>query len=326
MDKARVVMWKEFGVVNSFTWETSQFAYTHKDEIVQFTDRDHDKMAIGFMETLYQHSKLSAQIEEELHANTSSGLIKKEPKSKDISKVKIQLNIPLLQSSASAEGNNSLDDEFLQPTSFDNKESEGSAEMLLNLPWKHYFSQQELDDLFNEINSLLELDVSAEEIDARSKYEDEKKCLVKYDRDTKSPIISKDLTRIGFLRRSHDVSNVRSIKVISKKLPEKLKAQILKLSVPVHIQGAAQKLPTFTNERLREVARPVQPLFKRRQIISGLKGEAEGWGIQRDVSVKRYRPSTSSFKSGQKKCSSFVHNPFTNSMIREHITVMNDYN
>lgn len=318
-------MWKEFGVVNSFTWETSQFAYVHEDEIVQFTDKDYDKMAIGFMETLYQHSKLSAQIEEELHANTRSRLIKKEPKSKDISKVKIQLNIPLLQSSVNSEGSSSLDDEFLQPTSFDNKESESSAEMLLNLPWKHYFSQQELDDLFNEINSSLELNASVEEFDGRGKYEDEKRCSVKYNRDTKSPIISKDLTRIGFLRRSHDVSNVRSIRVISKRLPEKLKAQILKLSVPVHIPGAAQKPPALANERPREIPRPVQPLLRRRQIVGGAKGEAEGWGMQRDVSVKRYRPSTSSFKSGQKKHSSFVHNPFTNSMIREHITVMNDY-
>jgi len=311
MDKGRVMVWKEFGVENSFTWETSQFAYTDGDEITAFTEKDYSKMAISFMKTLYQHTKLSLQIEEELcirkelHESNVSKNMKKECKSKDISKVKIQLNIPLLQSDANSGENDSMDDEFLHVDNFcDTKVYKDNTEVLLNFPWKHYFTQQELDDLFSE--------VTPKEIP------EDKKKIVKCEQS----IISKDLTRIGFLRRSHDALNVKSIRIISKKLPEKIRAQFLKSNI-------TQKVPTFTNERLREVS--IKPsMYKRRQLISGqIRSELDNLvplGIQRDISVKRYRPSTNSFKLGQKKHNSFAYNPFTNSMIREHITPINDYN
>lgn len=51
-------MWKEFGVLNSFTWETSQYGYVAGDKVVQFSDEDYTRIADKFLESFYEYEKL----------------------------------------------------------------------------------------------------------------------------------------------------------------------------------------------------------------------------------------------------------------------------
>jgi len=66
LSTARIVIWKEFGVTNSFTLESSQYAYTMGDEIIKFTEKDYNKVAVGFMESLHEYERLLDQLHAEM--------------------------------------------------------------------------------------------------------------------------------------------------------------------------------------------------------------------------------------------------------------------
>lgn len=63
---ARVIIWKEFKVVNSFTLETSQYAYTVGEEVIRFTERDYIRVSQFLMTALDEYRKLLAELHNEL--------------------------------------------------------------------------------------------------------------------------------------------------------------------------------------------------------------------------------------------------------------------
>eukprot|EP01022_Parablepharisma_sp_SALTPOND_P016667 TRINITY_DN249_c1_g1_i1.p1 TRINITY_DN249_c1_g1~~TRINITY_DN249_c1_g1_i1.p1 ORF type:complete len:1041 (-),score=41.47 TRINITY_DN249_c1_g1_i1:2296-5418(-) len=63
---ARVIIWKEFKVVNSFTLESSQYAYTIGDEVMRFTERDYVRVSEYLMFALDEYRKLLIELHTEL--------------------------------------------------------------------------------------------------------------------------------------------------------------------------------------------------------------------------------------------------------------------
>lgn len=62
---ARIIVWKEFKVVNSFTLESSQYAYDLGNEIVRFTERDYTMLAEFLMIALDEYRKLLIELQNE---------------------------------------------------------------------------------------------------------------------------------------------------------------------------------------------------------------------------------------------------------------------
>lgn len=65
---ARIIVWREFKVVNSFTWETSQFAYHTGSEVTRFAERDYARVAEFFMLALDEYRKLLIELQNELRS------------------------------------------------------------------------------------------------------------------------------------------------------------------------------------------------------------------------------------------------------------------
>ena len=63
---ARVVIWKEFGITNSFTLESSSFGYVHGDEIRPFTIEDYSSIGECFLHSLLEYHYVLKDIEKEL--------------------------------------------------------------------------------------------------------------------------------------------------------------------------------------------------------------------------------------------------------------------
>eukprot|EP00826_Nyctotherus_ovalis_P004493 TRINITY_DN10981_c0_g1_i2.p1 TRINITY_DN10981_c0_g1~~TRINITY_DN10981_c0_g1_i2.p1 ORF type:complete len:418 (+),score=110.98 TRINITY_DN10981_c0_g1_i2:67-1320(+) len=62
---ARIIVWKEFKVVNSFTLESSQYAYDLGNEVVRFTERDYTMLAEFLMIALDEYRKLLIELQNE---------------------------------------------------------------------------------------------------------------------------------------------------------------------------------------------------------------------------------------------------------------------
>ncbi len=58
MSTARVIVWKEFRVANSFTLETSMYAYTLGDEVVRFSEREYFAIGEALMLALNEYRQL----------------------------------------------------------------------------------------------------------------------------------------------------------------------------------------------------------------------------------------------------------------------------
>lgn len=58
VNTARVVVWKEFKVTNSFTMESSMFAYVLGSEIVMFQERDYERLGEDLMNALHEYMKV----------------------------------------------------------------------------------------------------------------------------------------------------------------------------------------------------------------------------------------------------------------------------
>jgi len=65
---ARIIVWKEFKVVNSFTWETSQYAYHMGDETIRFTERDYLRISEFLMFALDEYRKLLIELQNEFRS------------------------------------------------------------------------------------------------------------------------------------------------------------------------------------------------------------------------------------------------------------------
>jgi len=63
---ARIIVWKEFKVVNSFTLESSQYAYDLGNEVVRFTERDYTMLAEFLMFSFDEYRKLLIGLQNEL--------------------------------------------------------------------------------------------------------------------------------------------------------------------------------------------------------------------------------------------------------------------
>eukprot|EP00826_Nyctotherus_ovalis_P006528 TRINITY_DN11560_c0_g1_i1.p1 TRINITY_DN11560_c0_g1~~TRINITY_DN11560_c0_g1_i1.p1 ORF type:complete len:426 (-),score=99.81 TRINITY_DN11560_c0_g1_i1:404-1681(-) len=64
VNTARVIVWKEFKVTNSFTLESSMFAYTLGEEIAMFQERDYFRLGESLVTALNDYLKLNAHIQE----------------------------------------------------------------------------------------------------------------------------------------------------------------------------------------------------------------------------------------------------------------------
>jgi len=62
----RAVMWKEFGVTNSFTLECSVFGYLRGDKIVRFEVKDYLNLSLSFLETLIEYHYVLEKLQKEL--------------------------------------------------------------------------------------------------------------------------------------------------------------------------------------------------------------------------------------------------------------------
>jgi len=63
---ARVIIWKEFKVVNSFTLESSQYGYMVGNKLEKFTEKAYTELAHSFMSALNEYKKLLKELHNEL--------------------------------------------------------------------------------------------------------------------------------------------------------------------------------------------------------------------------------------------------------------------
>ena len=63
---ARVVLWREFGVTNSFTLESSFYGYVRGDEIVQYSADDYSSIGETFLTSLLEYHYMLKEIEQEM--------------------------------------------------------------------------------------------------------------------------------------------------------------------------------------------------------------------------------------------------------------------
>lgn len=63
---ARVIVWKEFGVTNSFTLENSFFGYVEGKEVVKFTPEKYQEIGESLVKSLIEYRVLIKQIEKEI--------------------------------------------------------------------------------------------------------------------------------------------------------------------------------------------------------------------------------------------------------------------
>jgi len=64
VNTARVIVWKEFKVTNSFTLESSMFAYMVGEEMVMFQERDYARLGEALMNALNDYLKLETHMQE----------------------------------------------------------------------------------------------------------------------------------------------------------------------------------------------------------------------------------------------------------------------
>lgn len=162
------MLWKEFGVLNSFTWESSQYAYTLGQQLVVFGEMDYVRMAGKFLEALWEFRELAGQMLGDMKADPPwEDAVGNEVETKDDycnigekdpdsnAKVKICLQIPLFSSIASIKESEDFDSpasgEYFgtEQRRADNKISEFEGEK----SWRDFFSQEELEDIDSVLNS-----------------------------------------------------------------------------------------------------------------------------------------------------------------------------
>eukprot|EP01022_Parablepharisma_sp_SALTPOND_P028315 TRINITY_DN70786_c1_g1_i1.p1 TRINITY_DN70786_c1_g1~~TRINITY_DN70786_c1_g1_i1.p1 ORF type:complete len:1010 (-),score=46.68 TRINITY_DN70786_c1_g1_i1:1429-4458(-) len=66
VNTARVIVWKEFKVINSFTLESSMYAYTVGEEVVQFSEREYIRIGEALMNALHDYKALLGQMQLEM--------------------------------------------------------------------------------------------------------------------------------------------------------------------------------------------------------------------------------------------------------------------
>ncbi len=65
MSTARVIVWREFKVANSFTLESSMYAYTIGDELVRFSEREYSEIGEALMHALNDYRILLDEFQED---------------------------------------------------------------------------------------------------------------------------------------------------------------------------------------------------------------------------------------------------------------------
>ena len=66
LSTSRVIVWKEFNVPNSFTLESSIYAYTLGEEVVTFSEREYIRIGESLMEALNDYRLLIEEIQIEM--------------------------------------------------------------------------------------------------------------------------------------------------------------------------------------------------------------------------------------------------------------------
>ena len=63
---ARVVIWKEFGITNSFTLESSFYGYNRGDKICPYTTEDYNSLGETFVLSLLDYNEILKSVEKEM--------------------------------------------------------------------------------------------------------------------------------------------------------------------------------------------------------------------------------------------------------------------
>jgi len=65
-DTGRISLWKEFGIMNSFTLETSMFGYSEGEEIVRFKDADVLSIGETMVRAICEYSRIIRDMGKEI--------------------------------------------------------------------------------------------------------------------------------------------------------------------------------------------------------------------------------------------------------------------
>eukprot|EP00826_Nyctotherus_ovalis_P038987 TRINITY_DN3704_c0_g1_i8.p1 TRINITY_DN3704_c0_g1~~TRINITY_DN3704_c0_g1_i8.p1 ORF type:complete len:410 (+),score=48.01 TRINITY_DN3704_c0_g1_i8:329-1558(+) len=68
---ARVIIWKEFKVVNSFTLESSQYGFMVGSKLTKFTERAYAELGHSFLHSLNEYRKLLGELHNELDGQSN---------------------------------------------------------------------------------------------------------------------------------------------------------------------------------------------------------------------------------------------------------------
>eukprot|EP01022_Parablepharisma_sp_SALTPOND_P035819 TRINITY_DN966_c0_g1_i1.p1 TRINITY_DN966_c0_g1~~TRINITY_DN966_c0_g1_i1.p1 ORF type:complete len:817 (+),score=44.79 TRINITY_DN966_c0_g1_i1:3330-5780(+) len=253
LNTARVIIWKEFGVINSFTLESSQYAYNIGEEVVRFTEKDYLKVATGFMEALHEYGRLLDQLQTEMKEyrkthepmfETTIERAETKPRRNEKLKIRVQMTrIPAFHKAQtrtfdSAESNNTENESnssknAASPSSVEQaaENNEYQCETPFKPSWKDYFTPQELEEITDELNfkekQFVEDLSEPEEEDelelgpflGNGKYvEDKKEEVVE-----KSPVQKKnnrtnfeykDLIHVGYVKKSREMWDSWSSRIV----------------------------------------------------------------------------------------------------------------
>ena len=172
-------MWNEYNIISSFTWETSEYAYTVGEEIVRFNEKEYRKISDAFMRTISEYVKVLCEAGfydgnlsiknknddiEESKFNDRYNEVKIESKNTVKKKIDLQMmKIPRFKDPAkpldvkeeSFESNNTDNNSFtIQRDNFFAIEEDCRLENQFegSVSWKNYFLSEELDEIVESLN------------------------------------------------------------------------------------------------------------------------------------------------------------------------------
>ena len=305
------------------------------------------------MKALHEYGKLAEQLDGTPKINKEEH--KQKSKSAQGTKVKIQLQIPMFHDPNSSSLDNNEADWLDNENAPFSQEPEGyDVEVTTR---KDYFSSQELTEVIGNIDKQKYINKSIEV----ERYPEEAHSLdqstLRLSPNIRMTLKSKDYIRVGCIRRSHENLDIWSSKITpmiptnQKLLPRKIRtclfdpnmgtncdkpqfdSPLMNVNIKLKSEKGASLQPCsiIDSHIIRLPSFSIQnPLNKDKTAndsgsLLHPKECQKMFHIRKEKSIKRYRPSTSSFKSLQKKTISPDKNPFTNPMIRAHIDVVNEF-
>ena len=137
-------MWKEFGVQNSFTWETSQYGYIEGKKVIRFTDKDYSKIAYHYMETLYFYTQMLKKTKQGIKGSK----LDKTPRNTNKNEKKMKLRIHQVIASKLIKNSKPT---FKHNISF----PEPTNKTFFNSSLTNYFKKQSLEEVETDTNEFI---------------------------------------------------------------------------------------------------------------------------------------------------------------------------